>query len=161
MSFEISYTNQHAELMELQTKPVDYPYEKIQEEIAFFHEMKRELGIQSTKKLASLIRKIFSGIRRTLTAQETDAFINSMPDLLRLLFVSGWRYEKESRIDHLDELVESIYYEDRLSLRPVFRSEIEALNAVVVVLRKLDKIWGVLNFNGFKFSLVQEIRQVA
>lgn len=128
----------------------------------FFLETQKELGLTSTKKLARLVTRIFSGIRRSLTTRETASFLQRMPSLLQLLFVSNWKYdEKEQRIEHLDELVESIYQDDRNSESPLFRSEIETLNAVIIILRKLDKMMGILNFEGFKFSLVQEIKQVA
>lgn len=130
--------------------------------LAFFEETKKELGIVSTQKLAGLISRIFSGVRRTLTESETSEFLKGLPDLLQLLFISNWKYDEGTRrkkIEHLDELVESIFYDDRKSVHSMFHSEIETLNAVVVILSKLDKTMGVLNFSGFSFSLVQEIRQ--
>lgn len=148
--------------MKIQTEPTYQVRDETDKQvIAFFLEIKRELGIASTKKLAALISKIFSGIRRTLSAEETDEFIRRMPGLLQLLFISNWKYEEQSRrkIEHLDELVESIFYEDRKSLHSLFHSEIETLNAVILILGKLDKMLGALNFSGFSFSLVQEIRQ--
>lgn len=130
--------------------------------LAFFEETKRELGIVSTQKLAGLISKIFSGVRRTLTENETSEFLKGLPDLLQLLFISNWKYDegsKRKKIEHLDELVEAIFYDDKKSVHSMFHSEIETLNAVVVILSKLDKTVGILNFSGFSFSLIQEIRQ--
>ena len=148
--------------MKIQTQSVCEVIDGTDEKmLSFFEETKKELGITSTQKVAELITKIFSGIRRTLSENETSELLRELSDLLQLLFISNWKYEEGSRkkAEHLDELVESIFYDDRRSAHSLFHSEIETLNAVVVILGKLDKMLGILNFPGFSFMLVQEIRQ--
>ena len=64
------------------------------------------------------------------------------------------------RSSHLDELVENLYEEDRRSEHPQFSTEVEALNAVVVILRKLDKYLNIFSYNILKPQWVQGLRQI-
>ena len=66
----------------------------------------------------------------------------------------------QAPIAHLDELVESIYEDDRKSEHPQFSTEVEALNAVVVILRKLDKYLNIFSYNILKPTWVEGLRQI-
>ena len=82
-----------------------------------------------------------------------------MPSLFQLLFISNWKYnEKETSINHLDEIVDGVYQQGSQRL---FTSEIETLNAVIVVLKKLDKFFRLLGLDILHYSLKQELKQVA
>ena len=125
----------------------------------FFAEVSKELGL-SLKVTSAVIGKIFTCIRKSLAPEEVSFWVTNLPDLLQLHFTRQWRYT-EGRVDlsHLDILVESVYHSDRRSEHRVFASEIEALNAIIVVLSKLDRLINILNYPGFKFSFTQEVRQ--
>lgn len=126
-----------------------------------FQEVKRELNITESKKIAKIIGRVFSAIRKSMPARKFQSLAGKIPGLLQLQLVKDWHQnEKPVAIAHLDELVETIYGEENDSSTPLFHSELEVLNAVVLILQKLDKMTGLLNADGFKFSLVQEIRQV-
>jgi len=127
--------------------------------VRFFGEIKNELGFTSTRQIVFLVRSILSQLRRNLSHDQVASVIQRMPSLFQLLFISNWRYnEKETAINHLDEIVEGVYQQDRQHL---FASEIETLNAVIVVLRKLDKFFKLLGFDILHYSLKQELKQVA
>lgn len=149
--------------MEIQSQPPCFIDDNDQKVVAFFHEVKRELGITSTRRVAAIITRVLSGIRRILKENEVAELIKSTPSLLQLLLVSNWKYEEGNwhKTEHLDEFVDSLFYEDRHQQHTLFHSQIETLNAVLVVLKKLDKMLGILNFPGLSYSLVQEIRQAA
>jgi uncharacterized protein (DUF2267 family) len=127
--------------------------------VGFFSEIKNELGFTSTRKIVFLVRSVISQLRKNLTHEQTTNIIQRTPSLLQLLFISNWKYhEKESNNNHLDEIVEGVYQEGKQSL---FASEIETLNAVIIVLRKLDKLFKMLGLDILHYSLKQELKQVA
>jgi uncharacterized protein (DUF2267 family) len=131
------------------------------EELAlrFFGEIKNELGFTSTRKIVFLVRSVISQLRRNLSHEQIANIIQRTPSLFQLLFISNWKYnEKETAINHLDEIVEGVYQQGK---QPLFSSEIETLNAVIVVLRKLDKFFKLLGLDILHYSLKQELKQVA
>ncbi|WP_276372547.1 hypothetical protein [Chryseolinea sp. H1M3-3] len=127
--------------------------------IRFFGEIKNELGFTSTRKIVYLVRSVISQLRKNLSHEQLTNIIQRTPSLLQLLFISNWKYnEKEIASNHLDEIVEGVYQDGKQSL---FASEIETLNAVIVVLRKLDKFFKLLGLDILHYSLKQELKQVA
>jgi uncharacterized protein (DUF2267 family) len=127
--------------------------------VRFFGEIKNELGFTSTRKIVYLVRSVISQLRRNLSHEQIANIIQRTPSLIQLLFISNWRYnEKELAINHLDEIVEGVFQQGRQTL---FTSEIETLNAVIIVLRKLDKFFQLLGLDILHYSLKQELKQVA
>jgi uncharacterized protein (DUF2267 family) len=126
--------------------------------VKFFGEIKNELGFTSTKKIVFLVRSVISQLRKNLSHEQAASFIQRMPSLFQLLFISNWKYnEKETSINHLDEIVDGVYQGNQ----KLFASEIETLNAVIVVLKKLDKFFSLLGLDILHYSLKQELKQVA
>jgi uncharacterized protein (DUF2267 family) len=135
-----------------------------QEELAitFFREIKTHLGSTSTEKIVKLVRAVLSQVRRSLSHDQAVLVIKNLPSLFQLLFIANWKYdESDSSIKHLDELVDHIYQEDQKSKDSLFTSEIDTLNTVILVLSKLDKFFGILGLNVFRYSLTQELKQAA
>lgn len=129
-------------------------------DVRFFREVKNELGSMPTQKIVYLVRTVLSHIRRSLASHQIAELINKMPALFQLVFVSNWKYdEKQISINHLDELVESIYEEDQRNKKYVFKSEIEALGAVIVVLNCLNKFFGLFCITTFPYPLMHELQQ--
>jgi uncharacterized protein (DUF2267 family) len=127
--------------------------------VRFFGEIKSELGFTSTRKIVFLVRSVISQLRKNLSHEQITNIIQKTPSLFQLLFISNWKYnEKNIGINHLDEIVEGVYEQGRHTL---FTSEIETLNAVIVVLRKLDKFFRLMGLDILHYSLKQELKQVA
>lgn len=127
--------------------------------VRFFGEIKSELGFTSTRKIVFLVRSVISQLRKNLSHEQINTIIQKMPSLFQLLFISNWKYnEKNTSNNHLDEIVEGVYEQGRQTL---FSSEIETLNAVIVVLRKLDKFFRLMGLDILHYSLKQELKQVA
>lgn len=128
----------------------------------FFKEIKHELGFTSTQKTVKLVRAVLSHVRGSLSNEQASLVIKMLPDLFQLLFITNWKYEKtSSSIKHLDELVDNIYLDDKQSTDSLFASEIDTLNTVIIVLGKLDKFFGILGLNLFRYPLTQELKQAA
>ncbi len=142
------------------TTTIDHSFQEHQS-LRFFKEIKDELGYTSTEKIVRLVRAVLYHVRGSLSHEQASLVIRTLPALFQLLFITNWRYEKpSSSIHHLDELVDHIYLEDRRSNDLLFTSEIDTLNKVIVVLGKLDKFFGILGLNLFRYPLTQELKQV-
>jgi uncharacterized protein (DUF2267 family) len=140
------------------------PISSFQEEqsLKFFNEINRHLGMRSRHKLVKLVRVVLSNVRRSLSEDQAAQVGKRLPRLFRRLFAGNKRSgEKQLSIQHLDELVDSIYMEDRSHHHVLFTSEIDTLNAVILVLNKLDRFFGILQLNVFRYPLTQELRQAA
>lgn len=130
--------------------------------VRFFKEVKNELGIDSTQKIVTVVRCVLSQLRKSLTHEQASMLIRKLPDTFQLLFVSGWRYdEKEGSIRHLDELADQVYKQTLVQEKRLFSSEIDALNTVLRVIKKLDKFFGLLGLNLIRYTMVEEIKQAA
>jgi len=130
--------------------------------VRFFREVKQELGTPSTQRIVKLVRAVLSQLRKSLSHEQASCFIKKMPGIFQLLFVTNWRYEDQVAPEHLDELAESVYQQDRQSSSgAMFSSEVDALNSVIVVLRKLDKFFGIMGLNVLHHPLTQELKQAA
>jgi uncharacterized protein (DUF2267 family) len=140
------------------------PISSFQEEqsLKFFNEINRHLGMRSRHKLVKLVRVVLSNVRRSLSEDQAAQVGKRLPRLFRRLFAGNKRSgEKQLSIQHLDELVDSIYMEDKSHHHVLFTSEIDTLNAVILVLNKLDRFFGILQLNVFRYPLTQELRQAA
>ena len=130
--------------------------------LRFFGEIKNELGFTSTRKIIYLVRTVMAQVRKNLSHEESADVIKKMPSLFQLLFITNWKYdEKETPKNHLDEIVEGVYQQGQKAEQPLFTSEIETLNAVIIVLRKMDKFFRLLGLDILHYSLKQELKQVA
>lgn len=134
--------------------------EQDEQSVRFFKEVKSNLGLRSTRKIVRLVRAILSQLRKTLSHEQSSVVIKTLPSLFQLLFVANWKYDdKQEPIMHLDELVDHVYQEDRKQKNSLFTSEIDTLNSIILVVSKLDKFFGILGLNVFRYSLTQELKQ--
>ena len=143
------------------TATTDYSFQE-EQSYKFFKEIKNELGVTSTQNIVKLVRAVLSHIRSTLSHEQTSFVLRVLPDIFQLLFITNWKYEeRSSSIKHLDELVYDIYQDDKESKDSLFTSEIDTLNAVIVVLGKLDEFFGILGLNLFQYPLTPELKHAA
>ena len=134
-----------------------------EQSVQFFNEINRHLGMRSQHKLVMLVRAVLCNVRRSLSEDQAALVGKRLPRLFRKLFRGDKQsHEAQLSIKHLDELVDTIYNEDRRSRHhALFTSEIDTLNAVILVLNKLDRFFGILQLNVFRYPLTQELRQAA
>lgn len=133
-----------------------------QQAIRFFKEVKNELGITSTQKIVIVVRGVLAQLRKSLTHDQAAQLIRNLPELFQLLLISGWRYEENDiSIRHLDELADSVYRQTLTQNKKLFSTEIEALNTVLLVIKKMDKFFGLLGANVLRYTIAEEIKQAA
>jgi uncharacterized protein (DUF2267 family) len=109
-----------------------------------------------------VVRTVLEHVRKSLTHDEAAILIRNMPDVFKLMLVSDWRYaEQPVTVHHLDELADNVYKETNSQPGKLFSTEIEALNTVILVIKKLDKFFGLLDFNVLRYTITEEIKQAA
>lgn len=133
-----------------------------QQAVRFFREVKNELGIDSTRKIVTVVCCVLSQLRNSVSHDQAEILIKKMPDIFQLLLIGNWRYdEKEIAVTHLDELADNVYKQTLSQDKKLFSTEIEALNTVLLVIKKLDKFFGLLGFNILRYTMTEEIKQAA
>jgi uncharacterized protein (DUF2267 family) len=136
-------------------------YSPEEKSVIFFRHVKRDLGIRSTRKVITLVGQVLNHLRSGMSLQQAKGFLNKMPGIFQLLFISSWKgaeTRKEEYV-HLDELVDRIYSDDRSSEKS-FGSEVEAMNAVVVILKKLDRYLDFFSQDVLGRPMAEELRQI-
>jgi hypothetical protein len=131
--------------------------------ILFFRKLKNELNCDSMRKTIARVRTILSRIKGSYSTREITELIDKTPPLLHFVLIGNSRYEADKKpIVHLDELVDSLYREDEQQVgNRLFRSEIEALGTVLIVLKRFQSLFTYTGINVFPYVLSSELQQAA
>jgi hypothetical protein len=128
--------------------------------LLFFQKLKSELNYTSIHKIVALVRTVLSKVGGTYTANQLNQIITKTPPLFHLPLVHYRPVEDEDvTIQHLDELVDSLYEEDTHIEQRLFSSELEALSVVIVVLRGIDTLFKKAGIKIFNYTLSRELQQ--
>jgi hypothetical protein len=130
--------------------------------VLFFRKLKTELNCSSTGKTIAQVRRILSKIKGIYTVREVTEIFNQTPPLLHFLLIGNCRYEEDNkRVTHLDELVDTLYTEDQQQVgkKRLFKSEIEALGTVLIVLKRLQSLFKEAGMKVFPYVLSNELQQ--
>jgi uncharacterized protein (DUF2267 family) len=131
------------------------------EEIIFFRQIKKELSLEDPQEVVQLVASVLQALRQTLTLERANAFLNELPDFLKLAFASNWKLNEEPvTINHLDEFVNLLMARDRKAKRFLFKGEVFALSVVILTLKKLYKLIDLDKFEGLSQAFRQELREV-
>jgi uncharacterized protein (DUF2267 family) len=125
----------------------------------FFQEIKNELSGLSVPGIMGIMRNMFSKLRAGYTAEQAMEIIDKTPASLHQIFTSRWHYEVQEEVGHLDELVERMYREDQLNGEGQFKSELDVLRIVTVVLSKIQSLFSLVGIRAFPYSLTHELQQ--
>lgn len=132
-----------------------------QQESEFLQVIKKELSLPSASVAVQVVTPILQALRQSLSLSKASALLNQLPDFLKLVFVANWRQrEQQVPIQHLDELVTLVIAYDQRRRKKIFKSEVQALTAVVLTLKKLYKIVDLDRFDGLSPILRQELRRI-
>jgi uncharacterized protein (DUF2267 family) len=144
------------------TAPIDN-YSPEENSVIFFRHVKRDLGIPSTKQMVKLVDNVLCRIQSSLNEEQTKQLVSILPGPLQLLAAKNYskRAEfNEKTFNHLDEFVEDVYAQDKKSGSRVLSTEVHALSAVVIILRKLDKYLNLFSYNFLQFRLVDSLKKI-
>lgn len=128
--------------------------------VLFFRKLKSELNCTSTGKLIVHVRQVMSRIKGFYDVSQLNEIISKTPPLLHFVLVGNCRYTEDKKtINHLDELVDALYREDQQTGKGLFKSEVETLRIVIVVLRRLRDLFARVGIQAFPYVLSNELHQ--
>lgn len=128
--------------------------------VLFLDDLKKQLNFTSTQKTVSLLRTVLRKLTGSYTVQQIREIVAKTPSILHLLIVHHGRPEDTPKeIGHLDELVDTLYEEDQTTGKGLFKTEIEALGIVTVVLRKIEQLFKQAGLYAFNYTLTHELQQ--
>lgn len=129
--------------------------------IMFFRKLKNELNCTSMRKTVAQVRSILTKIKGSYSKHELTELIDKTPPLLHLVLMGNSRYEEDKKpIVHLDELVDTLYNEDEQQVgNRLFRSEIEVLGTVLIVLKRFQSLFSYAGMKIFPYVLSNELQQ--
>jgi hypothetical protein len=125
----------------------------------FFSAIEKELGFKSPHKIIKLVRLVVGHLFYKNSDQPKP---DEAPDPVALHFTC---YTNElpatgtAAIQHLDELVDTIYLEDQQKDDRFFTHEVHALSAVITVLKYMNKFFAFFRRYHFPYLLVNEYKQ--
>lgn len=126
--------------------------------VQFFQGLKNELRFESTRKIISLVQTILSKLRGSYTAQQIAEIIIKTPPMFHLVFLGQSHAEDEKKVIHLDELVDNLI-QDEGANNELFKSEIETLGIVIVVLQRVQRLFRYADINALNYTLSHELQQ--
>ena len=129
--------------------------------VMFFRKLKNELNCASMRQTIAQVRTILSKIKGSYGKRELTELIDKTPPLLHMVLMGNSRYEEDKKpIVHLDELVDTLYSEDEQQVgKRLFRSEIEVLGTVLIVLKRFQSLFTYAGMKIFPYVLSNELQQ--
>ncbi|HEU5291213.1 MAG TPA: hypothetical protein VFU05_11250 [Cyclobacteriaceae bacterium] len=129
--------------------------------IMFFRKLKNELNCASMRKTIAQVRTILSKIKGSYSTREITELINKTPPLLHFVLMGNSRYDDDKKpIHHLDELVDTLYYEDEQNIgNRLFHSEIETLGTVIIILKRIQNLFTYAGMKIFPTTLSNELQR--
>ena len=121
--------------------------------VLFFRRLKNELNCSSTGKMIAQVRQTLSKVKNF----STPDIARKIPPLLHMVLAGGDQEKK--KVNHLDELADSLYKEDKQSGVGLFTSEIHALGVALVILKRIEDLFTQAGIQVFPYVLSNEIKQ--
>lgn len=130
-------------------------------ELSVLRELKQEVGLSTFGEALKVVEHVLTCLGETLTPANAARLTRKMPDFFKLLFATSWRRAKKAAaINHLDELVNAVIERDQQERHRVLKRETQALSAVVITLKKLEKLVNLQQFDGLSHSIRRQLSDV-
>lgn len=128
--------------------------------ILFLEGLKNQLNKFTNLDLVSAVTMVFSKVRSRLSYSDTEQLSANLPELFHSIFVSHeMKADSDTTCLHLDEIVKELVEEDLHQERRVFKSEIDTLEIVIVILNRLAKLFQKLGINPYPYTLTHELKE--
>lgn len=133
------------------------PSQKLSNEhgIVFFRNLRKKLNGTPTWKMISIVRIILIKLRGSFSFQQ----FSDTPSFVQWLVGHNQQHE-EIRIKHLDELVELLIAEDQRLGTRYFKSEVETLRIVILILNQIQILFKKIGINILPYTMEQELHAV-
>ena len=130
--------------------------------IFFIRELRKDLRTFSLVQIIAILKIVISKLRSCLPASIRDQNLTQAPDMFQFLFVGHWsRADRVRQTVHLDELVQELVQMDQQTGLGLFKSEMETLQVVILILNRIQiffKQWGI---NPYPYALALELQQAS
>jgi hypothetical protein len=135
------------------------PSQKLSNEhgILFFRDLKKKLNGTPTRKMISIVRIVLNKLRGSFSLQQLNDTLNNAPSFVQWLIGYNQQHE-EIHIKHLDELVELLITEDKQSGMRLFKSEIETLSIVILILRQIQILFEKVGISILPYTMERELQ---
>jgi hypothetical protein len=135
------------------------PSQKLSNEhgILFFRNLKKKLNGTPTRKMISIVRIVLNKLRGSFSLQQLNDTLNNAPSFVQWLIGYNQQHE-EIHIKHLDELVELLITEDKQSGMRLFKSEIETLSIVILILRQIQILFEKVGISILPYTMERELQ---
>lgn len=142
--------------------PLTYESNLEKEEQDVLNQIKKELSLDSPTEVVPLMASVLQALRQTLTLDHATLLLNKLPDFMKVVFASNWKKnESRVRIDHLDEFVTLVMERDRQEKKHLFKSEVQTLSVIILVLKKMYNLVDLRNFDGISPMFRQELNDAS
>lgn len=112
-----------------------------------FNQIQIKLGVVDSLDNKRIIGRVIHVLRDQLSEEESEEIIQKLPVDLTMIYLTAWKVTPHrSSTYHLDEFVTRLLETDSIMPKRVFRTEIEALRASIIVLTELDKRYNLLDY---------------
>lgn len=125
--------------------------------ILFFRNLKKKLNGTPTRKIISIVRIVLSKLKSSFSSQQLNETLTYAPAFVQLL-VGYDQHNREIQINHLDELVDLLIAEDKRLGTRLFKSEIETLNIVILILKQIQISFEKMGINILPHTLERELQ---
>jgi hypothetical protein len=125
--------------------------------ILFFRNLKKKLNGTPTRKIISIVRIVLSKLKSSFSSQQLNETLTYAPAFVQLL-VGHDQHNREIQINHLDELVDLLIAEDKRLGTRLFKSEIETLNVVILILKQIQISFEKMGINILPHTLERELQ---
>jgi hypothetical protein len=138
-----------------------FSQEASDEQVAlFFQGLKQELHLESIQGVVSLMRAVCAKVPWSFVNGGINRVMAGTPPLFNLLLKHSHARQQDS-IRHLDELADFIYQESNRRKSRLFKTEVEALRGVIIVLTCIQKAFERIGLQPFGYTLGRELQQAA
>ena len=123
----------------------------------YLQQLKQELQLESIQRAVSLMRGICAKVPWHYAIDGQARVIAGTSPLFHLLLGNPGNGLVDGGLQHLDELADALFRErNRCNVR-LFRTEIDALRAVIIVLRSIQKLFDHFGLQPFGYTLRREL----
>jgi hypothetical protein len=123
--------------------------------VLFFRKLKSELNCTSTLRIIEQVRLTLSRIKNF----SSPDIARKIPPLFHLMLANAKSASNENKVNHLDELAESLYKEDKQAGKKLFKSEIDALGIAIVILKHTQELFTRSGIQPLPYVLSTELKQ--
>jgi len=138
--------------------PATYESALDKEEQDVLNQIRKELFLEKPTDVVPFMASVLQALRQTLTLEHATQLMNKLPDFMKVVFASNWKKDEvRVQISHLDEFVGLVMARDQQEKKHLFKSEVQTLSIVILVLKKMYKLADIKNFDGLSPMFRQEL----